>query len=257
MDMGISGKTALITGAARGIGLAEATALAAEGVNIAICDLDIAAAQEAASDLSARYGVKAHGYEADATNEEAVKALFEAVLKEFGTLHILINNAGVAGKWVGKTIENMDFESWDFMMRAHLDSTFLCTRAAIPMMRAAGFGRIVNTSSMNVVGGGRPGNANYTTAKAGIHGFTRVVAKEVGDMGITCNCLAPGYVETALIAYFSEEARNIITSQNPVGRFCQPEEVAAAVVYLCSPQAAFVNGAMLNIDGGRREFHWG
>lgn len=257
MDMGIADKIALVTGGARGIGLAEAEALAAEGVDIAICDLDLDAAEAAAQALIASHGIQARAYRCDVTKEGEVSDLFAAVTRDFGALHILVNNAGVAGKWVGRTVEEMSFEHWDFMMRTHLDSTFLCTRAAIPLMREAGYGRIVNTSSMNVVGGGRPGNANYTAAKAGIHGLTRVVAKEVGGMGITCNCLAPGYVETALIAYFSDEARNVITSQNPMNRFCQPEEVGAAVVYLCSPQAGFVNGAMLNLDGGRREFHWG
>lgn len=257
MDLNLKDRVALITGSARGIGLAEARALAAEGVKVAICDLDAAAAAQAAADLTADFGVEARSYVCDVTDEAAVAELFATTVKVFGALHILINNAGVAGKWVGALVEDTTFENWDFMIRTHLYSTFLCTRAAIPLMRAAGFGRIVNTSSMNVVGGGRPGNANYTAAKAGIHGFTRVVAKEVGSAGITCNCLAPGYVETALIAYFTDEARNIITSQNPVGRFCQPDEVAAAAVYLCSTQAAFINGAMLNLDGGKREFHWG
>ena len=257
MDLHLRDRVALITGAARGIGLAEARALAAEGVDVAICDLDLETATQAASDLAAEFSVKSRAYACDVTDEAAVAGLFADVSADFSGLHILINNAGVAGKWVGALVEDTSFENWDFMIRTHLNSTFLCTRAAIPLMRAAGFGRIVNTSSMNVVGGGRPGNANYTAAKAGIHGFTRVVAKEVGGAGITCNCLAPGYVETALIAYFTDEARHIITSQNPVGRFCQPDEVAAAAVYLCSEQAAFINGAMLNLDGGKREFHWG
>ncbi len=249
----LTGKTALVTGASGGIGSAVAKTLHTQGATVALSGTRVEALEAVAAEL----GDRAHILPCNLSDSAAVDALPKQAEEAMGQLVILVNNAGVAGKWVGKTIENMDFEAWDFMMRAHLDSTFLCTRAAIPLMRAAGFGRIINTSSMNVVGGGRPGNANYTTAKAGVHGFTRVVAKEVGEMGITCNCLAPGYVETALIAYFSEEARNIITSQNPVGRFCQPDEVAAAVVYLCSPQAAFVNGAMLNLDGGRREFHWG
>ncbi|EFG9941427.1 SDR family oxidoreductase, partial [Escherichia coli] len=183
--MGLKDRVGLITGGARGIGLAEARALAAEETAIAICDIDLDAAEVAVSDLARDFGVVARAYRCDVTKEDEVAALFANVVSDFGALHILVNNAGIAGKWVGKTIEEMSFEHWDIMMRTHLDSTFLCTRAAIPLMREAGFGRIINTSSMNVVGGGRPGNANYTTAKAGIHGFTRVVAKEVGSMGIT------------------------------------------------------------------------
>ena len=257
VDFGLKDRVALITGGARGIGLAEAEALAAEGVTILIADLDFDAALVAAAKITDEQGVVAHAYRCDVIDPVAVDGLFAWARKTAGRLDILVNNAGIAGKWVGAKIEDMSFENWDFMLRTHLHSTFLCSQRAISLMREGGFGRIINTSSMNVVGGGRAGNANYTAAKAGVHGFTRVLAKEVGGDGITCNSLAPGYVETELIAYFTDEARQIITSQNPLGRFCQPAEVAAAVVFLCSDQASFINGAMINLDGGRREFFWG
>ncbi|GJE03108.1 SDR family NAD(P)-dependent oxidoreductase [Methylobacterium isbiliense] len=255
MNLDLDGRVALLTGAARGIGLAEAEALAAEGCRIVVSDRDAEAAAEAAARL-AEAGHPAWSLGCDVTDEAAVAAMLEAVAAREGRLDILVNNAGVAGTLVGHAVEAMSLDHWDRMVRIHMHGTFLCTRAAIPLMRAAGFGRIVNTSSMNVAGGGRPGNANYTAAKAGIAGFTRVVAKEVGRAGLTCNCVAPGYVETDLIQTFSADMRERITAQNPIGRFCKPEEVAALVAFLCSRQAAFINGAMINLDGGRREFVW-
>ena len=255
MNLDLDGRVALLTGAARGIGFAEAEALAAEGCRIVVSDRDAEAAAEAPARL-AEAGHPAWSLGCDVTDEAAVAAMLEAVAAREGRLDILVNNAGVAGTLVGHAVEAMSLDHWDRMVRIHMHGTFLCTRAAIPLMRAAGFGRIVNTSSMNVAGGGRPGNANYTAAKAGIAGFTRVVAKEVGRAGLTCNCVAPGYVETDLIKTFSADMRERITAQNPIGRFCKPEEVAALVAFLCSRQAAFINGAMINLDGGRREFVW-
>ncbi|WP_407520845.1 SDR family NAD(P)-dependent oxidoreductase [Methylobacterium oryzisoli] len=255
MNLDLAGRVALLTGAARGIGLAEAEALAAEGCRVVVSDRDAAAAAEAAERLAGA-GHAAWSLGCDVTDEAAVAAMLRAVAAREGRLDILVNNAGVAGTLVGHAVETMSLDHWDTMVRIHMHGTFLCTRAAIPLMRARGFGRIVNTSSMNVAGGGRPGNANYTAAKAGIAGFTRVVAKEVGGAGLTCNCVAPGYVETDLIHTFSADMRARITAQNPIGRFCQPDEVAALVAFLCSRQAAFINGAMINLDGGRREFVW-
>jgi 3-oxoacyl-[acyl-carrier protein] reductase len=124
-------------------------------------------------------------------------------------------------------------------------------------MKAASFGRIINTCSMNFTGGGRPGVAHYSAAKAGILGFTQTLAKEVGPFGITANAIAPGYVETALIAQFSDDMRDRLHKQNPVGRMCQPDEVAALVAFLCSTHAGFINGEHVCMDGGRRDFYWG
>ena len=255
MNLDIEGRVALLTGAARGIGFAEAEALAGEGCRIVLSDIDGDAADAAAERLR-RTGRDARSAQCDVTDPASVEALVGSVMDAEGRLDILVNNAGIAGEFVGRTVEEMSLDHWDVMVRIHMRGTFLCTRAAIPVMKSGGFGRIVNTSSMNVAGGGRPGNANYTAAKAGIAGFTRVVAKEVGPAGITCNSIAPGYVETDLIKTFSADMRSRIVDQNPVGRFCRPDEVGSLVAFLCSRQAAFINGAMINLDGGRREFVW-
>jgi len=193
----------------------------------------------------------------DGAEEAGAEAVVREAHRGLGHLDILVNNAGAGGRHLGSLAENMSLDDWDIIVRTHLRSTFLCSKYAVPLMRERGFGRIVNTSSMNVTGGGRPGVTNYSAAKAGVIGFTRTLAKEVGSAGITVNAIAPGYVETALIAGFSAEKRAVIAGQNPLGRFCQPEEVGSLIAFLCSTQAAFINGALICMDGGKRDFFWG
>ncbi len=256
MDLGLKGKAALVTGAARGIGKAEAMALAAEGCAIAINDIDRDAAEATAADLRVS-GTKTVVCIGDVSEEAGAAAVVREAHAGLGQLDILVNNAGAGGRYLGRNAEEMSIDDWDIIVRTHLRSTFLCSKFAVPPMRQRGFGRIVNTSSMNVTGGGRPGVTNYSAAKAGVIGFTRTLAKEVGGAGITVNAIAPGYVETALIAGFSSEKRAVIAGQNPLGRFCQPEEVGALIAFLCSTQAAFINGALICMDGGKRDFFWG
>lgn len=257
MDLGLDGRAALVTGAARGIGRAEADALAAEGCAIAINDIDREAAEATAEELRKAAGVKVAVCIGDVSEEAGAAAVVQAAHAALGQLDILINNAGAGGKHLGRHAEEMSIEDWDIILRTHLRSTFLCSKFAVPLMRERGFGRIVNTSSMNVTGGGRPGVTNYSAAKAGVIGFTRTLAKEVGGAGITVNAIAPGYVETALIAGFSAEKRAIIAGQNPLGRFCRPDEVGSLIAFLCSVQASFINGALICMDGGKRDFAWG
>lgn len=256
MDLGLRDRVALVTGAARGIGRAEAELLAQEGAVIAVNDLDAAAAREAAAALRDA-GHRAEAFPGDAADPQAVPEMVARIADRFGRLDILVNNAGAGGRHLGRHAEDMALDDWNAIVDSHLRGTFLCTQAAIGPMKAGGFGRIVNTSSMNFTGGGRPGVSNYAAAKAGILGFTRTVAKEIGPAGVTVNAIAPGYVETDLIAGFSEQQRQVIATQNPLGRFCRPQEVAATVAFLCSNQAAFINGALICIDGGKRDFHWG
>ncbi len=256
MDFGLTGKVALITGGAGGIGRAEALALANEGAAIAVNDLDGDAAERFVDDLRAQ-GVVAVTAIGDVSEPDTAAQVVRQAAEALGGLDILINNAGAGGRHLGHPVEEMEVDDWDIIVRTHLRSSFLCSKYAIPIMRARGFGRIVNTSSMNVTGGGRPGVANYAAAKAGVLGFTRTLAKEIGGFGLTANAIAPGYVETNLIAGFSEQQRAVITGQNPLGRFCQPEEVGALIAFLCSTQASFINGALICMDGGKRDFHWG
>lgn len=255
MDLQLDGRVALITGGARGIGFAEARFLGREGARLVIVDRDPDAAQAAVVALEDE-GLEAVSIPADACNEEQVKHVCNAVEQRYARLDVLVNNAGI-GVNPAYRVEEMPVLAWDTMIQSHMRSTFLFSRQAIPLMRRHCFGRIINTSSMNFTGGGRPGVAHYAAAKAGIAGFTRTLAKEVAVHGITANAIAPGYVETELIGNFTTDMRDRIRSQNPVGRMCKPDEVAALVAYLSSGYAGFVNGALVCMDGGKRDFHWG
>ncbi|HQU49136.1 MAG TPA: SDR family NAD(P)-dependent oxidoreductase [Casimicrobiaceae bacterium] len=255
MDLGLTGRVALVTGGGRGIGLADAERLAAEGASIAINDIDVVAADRAVESLRAR-GTEAIAVGGDAADECVARDGVATVVARFGRLDVLVNNAGI-GVPQRRPAEAMPADEWDAMIRTHLRSTFLWSGAAVPAMRANGYGRIVNMCSMNFTGGGRPGVSHYSAAKAGILGFTRTLAKEVGRDGITANAIAPGYVETDLIASFTPEMREVLRRQNPVGRTCRPEEVAALVAYLASTHAGFVNGELVCMDGGRRDYWWG
>jgi 3-oxoacyl-[acyl-carrier protein] reductase len=255
MDLGLAGRVAIITGGARGIGLAHARALGMEGVSIVLNDRDIDAAAHAIEVLSAA-GIDARYHAGDATDPAVVGKALTFTLEKLGRLDILVNNAGIGVKPAAQ-IEEMSLDDWQRMLHVHLDSTFLWSRAAVDPMRQNGYGRIINTSSMNFTGGGRPGVAHYSTAKAGIVGLTQTMAKEVGRFGLTVNAIAPGYVATELISQFSPDMIDRLQKQNPIGRLCQPEEVAALVTFLSSNQAGFINGELICMDGGRRDFYWG
>jgi 3-oxoacyl-[acyl-carrier protein] reductase len=256
MNLGLESKVALITGAGRGIGRAEAMALVAEGVKIAINDVNAEMAQKTAEEIVA-LGGKAHAFPGDVSDEKSVIAIVEQACDQLGTIDILINNAGAGAKYWGQPVDALPVESWDAIINSHLRSTFLVSKYVSRIMKRQQFGRIVNTSSMNAIGGGPPGASNYTAAKAAIIGLTRNMAKEIGLYGVTVNAIAPGYVHTDLVASYPEERMRIMVSQNPVGRLCSLEEVAALVAFLCSRQAAFINGAIFSMDGGRQDFYWG
>lgn len=256
MDFGLKGKNALVTGAAGGIGKAEAIALGLEGAAVAINDLDAEKAEACAAELRTQ-GIKAVTAIGDVSDAGAASRIVETAANALGGLDILVNNAGIAGKYVGQPAFDTEVADWDKVVEVHLRSTFLCSKAAFPLMRARGTGRIVNTSSIMFTGGGRRGAASYAAAKAGIVGFTRTYAKEVGPFGITVNAIAPGYVDTELLSHFSAEKRAVITTQNPLGRLCRADEVGALVAFLCSAQAAYISGATIGIDGGKRDYHWG
>lgn len=255
MDFGLDNRVALITGAGRGIGAGEAQALAAEGAAVVVNDIDADAAEAMAQHLR-ESGAHALAAAADVTDPDAVASMVETIKHAFGRIDVLVNNAGLGGSYLGRSATEISFSDWDIMIRSHMHSTFLCTRAVAPLMQANGFGRIINTSSMNYTGGGRPGVSSYAAAKAGVAGFTRTTAKELGPYGITVNAVAPGYVDTDLVGSFTPDMWNRITSQNPTGRCCTVEELGSLVAFLASNKTGFINGALICIDGGRREFVW-
>jgi len=255
MDFGLRGKVALVTGSSRGIGLAEARLLAREGVRIAVNGLDRERAEAAAAELRAA-GADALAFAGDVTRSAEAADLFARIRAGMGPCSILVNNAGLAGRHLGKPADQISEDDWDAVLDSHLRATWLCTRAALPEMRAAHWGRIVNTSSIHHTGGGRSGLASYAAAKGAISAFTRTVAKEVAGDGITINTVAPGFVRTDMLTRLPEDFQNRVRSQSPLGRPAEPDEVAAAVVFLCSQQASYITGALLPVDGGRREFVW-
>ncbi len=253
MDLGLKGRVAIVTGAGRGIGRAEALGLAAEGVAIVVNSSSTTETESTVAAIRAAGG-EAVGEAGDISSEDVVRAVVKRAVEHFGKLDILVNNAGAGVKYMNQRLDEMSVESWDRINDTHLRATFLCCRHALPVLRANGFGRIINTSSMHALGGGREGLVNYTTAKAGVVGLTRNLAKETGRYGTTVNAIAPGFVETEFFSTYPREFLAEICNQNPMQRLGQPRDVAALVCFLASTQSEYINGAIIPIDGGRREY---
>ena len=242
----MSGRIALVTGGSRGIGRAVAIELGRRGYRVAInYQSSDEAAKSAAAEIEALGGTAAV-FKADVSDREQVKVLFEAVAKEYGAPEILVNNAGITRD---NLLMRMKDEEWDGVIRTNLNAVYYCTQAAIRSMMKARFGRIVAIGSVTGLVGNM-GQANYAAAKAGILGFVKSVAREVGSRGITANVVAPGYVETDMTASLPEEVRTQALAQIPAGRYGKPEDIAAAVAFLASDEAAYINGQVLAVDGG-------
>jgi 3-oxoacyl-[acyl-carrier protein] reductase len=240
------GRVAIVTGGGRGIGRAIAYRLAAEGANLAISYRSNDAAAEETAKAVRMAGVKYELFKADVASPEDVEALFKGVSDAFGRVDILINNAGITRD---NLMMRMKEDEFDEVLRTNLKGTYLCTRAALRPMVRARWGRIVNVSS--VVGlVGNAGQANYAASKAGIVGFTKSVAREVAQRGITVNAVAPGYVETELTGSLPEDVQDQIRGQVPMGRFGEAEEVAEVVAFLAGEGAAYVTGQTIAVDGG-------
>jgi 3-oxoacyl-[acyl-carrier protein] reductase len=246
---------ALVTGGAAGIGRAEAIALAEAGVDVAVLGhTDLAGAEETARRCRA-LGRRAVVVQADVRRSEEVRRAVDAAVQELGRLDILVNNAGALGAQLNVPLLELDESTWHLMLDSHLTGTFLCIKHAAPHMVRQRWGRVINTSSVHGRIGGRPTLGHYGAAKAGVIALTRTAARELGPHGVTVNAISPGYVETErLRATLPPERLDALARQIPVGRIGTPAEIGAAVAFLASDGAAFVNGAVLDVHGGRMEY---
>ena len=238
----LTGKAALVTGASGGIGAAVARALHGAGATVGISGTRVGPLEALAGEL----GGRVHVLPCDLADREAVEALPKQAAEAMGAVDILVNNAGITRDGL---MMRMSDEDWDAVIEVNLGATFRLCRAVLRGMAKARWGRIVNITSV-VAGAGNPGQANYSAAKAGITGMSKSLAQEIGSRGITVNCIAPGLIETAMTEKLTDEQRQKILAGVPAGRMGRPEEVAAGVLYLASEEAAYVTGAVLNINGG-------
>jgi 3-oxoacyl-[acyl-carrier protein] reductase len=235
---------ALVTGASRGIGRAIAVALAQRGFRVMGTATTESGAQAISEALSAFPGSK--GLVLNVTDPAAVDVAIDAILKEHGALHVLVNNAGITRDTLAMRMKDDD---WDAVLDTNLKAVFRMSRAVMRPMMKQRHGRIINITS--VVGAmGNAGQANYAAAKAGVAGMTRALARELGSRNITVNCVAPGFIDTDMTRALTDEQQATLKAQIPLGRLGQPEDIAEAVAFLASPQAAYITGTELHVNGG-------
>jgi 3-oxoacyl-[acyl-carrier protein] reductase len=240
--MRFEGKTVVVTGASRGIGREIALAFGREGAKVACVATTEAGARATADAI----GEGARAYACDVSDAEAVEALFARVGEELGTPHVLVNNAGITRDTL---MIRMKDDDWDRVVAVNLKGAFLCIKAVTRAMMKARTGRIVNIGS--IVGAtGAAGQANYAAAKAGLEGLTKSVAKELGSRGITCNVVAPGFIETDMTEALPAEMRESVCKTAPAGRLGSPADIAAAVLFLAGDEASYITGQTLTVDGG-------
>ena len=242
----LTGKIALVTGSSQGIGRATALRLAQSGADIVINYRSHAHTAEDAKACIEEMGRRCITIQADVSQEEDVARLFMQAHESLGPIAILVNNAGTTRD---KLILQMSLADFEYVVNTNLRSAFLCTKAALRNMMKARWGRIVNVSSPAALLGSA-GQANYAASKAAILALTLSTAREMASRNITANAIAPGFIPTELTSSLTEQQRNYLLENTPVGRFGEPEEIAAAINFLCSPEAAFITGQILCVDGG-------
>lgn len=246
MSMDLHGKVALITGGAQGIGLAIARQLAAQGADLALADINQALVSETAAVLAASSGRQVLALKMDVSSYPDAEDGVKKTVDKYGRLDILVNNAGITRDGLLMRMSDAD---WDLVLAINLKGTFNCTKAVTRVLLKQRSGRIINIAS--VVGLiGNAGQANYSASKAGVIGLTKTTARELASRGITVNAVAPGFIQTAMTDALTQEAKASLQNQIPLGRLGQPEDVARAVAYLASDDAAYVTGQVLAVDGG-------
>ena len=243
--MNLSGRVAFVTGASQGIGRACALRLAREGASVAVAARSQENLDKLVGDIASAGG-EAAAFVLDVADEEQIKAAVKAAIARFGKIDILVNNAGITRD---QLIMRMKRAEWDSVMQTNLTSAYLCIQQVIGSMLKQRWGRIINVSS--VFGQmGQAGQANYAASKAGLIGLTMAMAREVGSRSITCNAVAPGFIDTAMTAGLGDDFKQQAVKQIPLGRVGAPEDVAAAVAFLASDDAAYITGHVLNVNGG-------
>ena len=242
--MSLAGKVAVITGASQGIGRACALKLAACGATVALVARNQQKLEEVAKEIAGKSSARA--FPTDVENEDQIKATFKAIISEVGKIDILVNNAGITRDQLLMRMKRAD---WDAVLNTNLTSAYLCSQQAISSMLRQRWGRIINITS--IFGQmGQAGQANYAASKAGLIGLTMAIAREVGSRNITCNAVAPGFIETAMTAELSAELKESALKMIPLGRVGTAEEVANCVAFLASDEAAYITGHVLNVNGG-------
>ncbi|MCG5074604.1 3-oxoacyl-ACP reductase FabG [Paraburkholderia tagetis] len=245
MEKTLDNQAAIVTGASRGIGRAIALELARKGATVIGTATSEAGAQAITAAFEAA-GVKGRGAVLNVNDAAAAEALIDATVKEFGGLAILVNNAGITQDNLAMRMKD---DEWDAVIDTNLKSVFRLSRAVLRPMMKARTGRIINITSV-VGSSGNPGQANYAAAKAGVAGMTRALAREIGSRGITVNCVAPGFIDTDMTKDLPAEQQAALQQQIPLGRLGSPEDIAHAVVFLASPQAGYITGTTLHVNGG-------
>jgi 3-oxoacyl-[acyl-carrier protein] reductase len=243
MNTSLEGQVALVTGASRGIGAAIALELAQKGMKVIGTATTAEGAERIGAALSQHGG---SGAVLDVNDAAAGQALVDAIVKEHGSLHVLVNNAGITRDMLAMRLKD---EDWDAVLDTNLKAVFRMSRGVMRAMMKQRYGRIISITSV-VGASGNAGQANYAAAKAGVAGLTRSLARELGSRGITVNCVAPGFIETDMTAGLPEEQQKALLGQIPLGHLGKPADIAHAVAFLASPQAGYVTGQELHVNGG-------